>query len=636
MEKRNEKDRLLQLLRQKNDWVTSKELSELMDCSIRHVRYLVSSLNKDGEAVLSSDKGYHYNPAFSYSAVNSDVPASATEREQYIIEKIVIRNKTLDIDELIDQLCVSDTTFRSELNSIRKKLSDHRIYLKTKNNKIFAVAKDSDRSAFSMSMIKSELKNNSFSLENTQRFFNNVKLKDIRQIVLGVLSKHEYYLDDYSLMTYIIHLALCIENHKVGDGDTSDYYKDLISANSDDVIIQIISEVFEELSKYYKGTTFTREDIFEASMLMTTRIINRSSKDEKQSLESIVGKETADLILKIVQDVNRVYSIDLDNEKFLYRFAIHVKNAIIRARSDISISEGQFIDLQEGYPFMYLIARYIAYKIDKETHIKLSDNEIAYIVLHIGAIIEEATSQKEKLSCIVLAPDYYVIGKNLCNRITQSLGDILIISQLITDYDKLKYELNGIDMVISTFDINFDELPVLRIAPFPSGKDLEQLRNDVFSQKEQKNRNEFLNKISRFTNKDLLYLDTDFKDYSEAIDVLCADLYKKGLVLKDFKEELMEHEQIAYSSYNNIAIAHSLNNKDIASFIAFALNRTPIRWGDNDVELVLIVSLKEEDRKQFREIFQFFSKAILNESFMKELRKVRDYDGFMQVIYNNN
>ncbi len=636
VKKGDDRNRLLLILKQNNDWLTAKELAKLTDSSVRHVRYLISSINKEGEIILSSDRGYHYNPDSTVSNISEDIPANATERQQYIIENTVIRNKQLDIDETIDFLCISEATFKTELNEIRKDLSTYKIYLKTKNGKLYAVANDADRAAFSMSVIRDELKNNSFSLENIQRFFTRVELSDIRQIVTGVLARHQYYLDEYSLMTYTIHLGLCVENHKVGDGDTSRYYKDLIEENSDDVIIRIITEVFEELSKYYQPTFFTKEDIFEASMLMTTRIINKIAADEKEGLDAIVGKDMAEMILRIIKDVDRVYSIDLSSEKFLYRFAIHIKNAIIRAKTNVPISEGQFSDLQQGYPFMYLVARYIAYKINEETGVVLSDNELSYIVLHIGAIIEEAEMQKAKMSCIVLAPDYHVIGKNLCQKITRSLGDILIISQLITDFDKLKNSLSGIDLILSTYEIDFDRLPVLNVRPFPNANDLEELRSAVFKQRELSDRNIFLNKISQFTEPDLFYIDTGFKDYIETIDTLCEDLYQKGLVQKDFRDELIAHEQIAYSSYNNIAIAHSLNNKDISSFIAFDINKTPIRWGDNLVDLVLIVSLKEEDRKEFKEIFQFFANAIGNETLVKDLHKVNSYEEFMQVIYKYN
>ncbi|MBQ1307872.1 MAG: PTS sugar transporter subunit IIA, partial [Erysipelotrichaceae bacterium] len=69
---------------------------------------------------------------------------------------------------------------------------------------------------------------------------------------------------------------------------------------------------------------------------------------------------------------------------------------------------------------------------------------------------------------------------------------------------------------------------------------------------------------------------------------------------------------------------------------AFDINKTPIHWGDNDVQLVLIVSLKEEDRKEFREIFQFFSKAISDETSIRELHKVRNFNDLIQIIYKHN
>lgn len=627
---------LIIVLKQHNEWMSASEIGALLSKNSRQIRYLISQINNGETIIESSSKGYRVIDGYNIDFDDyMQIPESANDRKQYIIEKIIIHHDSLDIDELREYFCISDSTFKNEIQQIRKSVEPLNIHIKTKNNRLFAIAKDRDRQFFALNVVKDELKNNSFSLDNVQRFFNKVHLDAIKQIVFGILNKYEYYIDEYSLTTYIIHLALCIENHKTGDGETTDFYKEIIS-NSNDVIIQIVTEVFEELSKYYSDSKFTKEDIFEASMLMTTRIIDRSTKPDNYSLEALVGKETTDLILEIIKRVNRIYSINLYDERFIYRFAVHIKNALIRARSNLIINDNQILNLKEEYPFMYQVAKYISYIINENTGIIMNNNEISYITLHVGVLIEEATLKREKLNCLVVANDYYVIGKNLCNKLSDSLSDLLTIDSLVTNVDEINKRSKYIDIILSTFKINIDSTPVIYVGPFPNANDIEKLRSSISNQLDIKKKKSLSINLKRFIKDELFYPETDFDTPADALTSICDDLYSKGLVLDTFKNELFEHESIAISSYNNVAIAHSLNNTDISSFVAIAINKKPITWGVNNVRLILIISLKNEDRKEFKEIFRFFTSVISNGKIFEKLHDIKSTDDLIDIIYENS
>ena len=81
MEKQNERNRLVQILRQKNDWMTSKELAKALDCSVRHIRYLISLINSESEIILSSDKGYRTEAGEEKKLTESGIPADARQRQ---------------------------------------------------------------------------------------------------------------------------------------------------------------------------------------------------------------------------------------------------------------------------------------------------------------------------------------------------------------------------------------------------------------------------------------------------------------------------------------------------------------------------------------------------------------------------
>jgi lichenan operon transcriptional antiterminator len=139
------------------------------------------------------------------------MPGNYEERKKYILEKILLSQQCPTIDSLSDRLCISPLTLQNELSRLRTELSELGLHLKIKNNKLSIIGLDRDKRRLILDLINNELENSSFSLEEIQEFFSNVDLKNIKKIVLNVLKENEYFLDDYSLLNYILHIAIFIE-----------------------------------------------------------------------------------------------------------------------------------------------------------------------------------------------------------------------------------------------------------------------------------------------------------------------------------------------------------------------------------------------------------------------------------------
>lgn len=68
-----------------------------------------------------------------------------------------------------------------------------------------------DKRAVILSLINEEIKSSYFSLERIQEIFTSVSLARIKQLILQVMHRYEYFLDDYSLLNYVLHIALTVE-----------------------------------------------------------------------------------------------------------------------------------------------------------------------------------------------------------------------------------------------------------------------------------------------------------------------------------------------------------------------------------------------------------------------------------------
>lgn len=629
---------VINLLRENRTWITCSHIADKLNLEPRSVRFIISKINKQKHIIVSSNKGYLLKEDIETEIVHSrtNIPSDHEERKKYIFEQLIILNKSLNIDDLSDYLHISPVTLKNNLPDLRKELADYKLHLITKRNNMYVIGKDRDRQKFAVKLIRDEVEHSSFTLGNIQQFFQIVNLVDIKNLVIGVLSKYQYFLDDYSLLNYILHLAVCIELNR-NDNQKQTTNHSTLSINNlkldvSDEIIMMVKEIAEYLNITY-GACFSVEGIAEASILMTTRIVPRlSNAFDFDNIGQIVGEDIKALIIDIMNSVYETYSIDLCNQHLMVRFALHLKNLLVRVNNNMSIKNGQFVNIKNEYPFLYDISVFISYIITNRMHCVLTEDEIAYIALHMGVMIEQNTTFQEKLSCVIVSTDYYAIGRMLFKKISSTFSQSLFIQNLLTDLDKIDSRASDIDLIISTYPLLDTKLPCIVVGPFLSESDISEIHNKIEVIKQSKRKNYIQSKIEIFLKKDLCFFGRDFKTAEDAIEVICNYMIEKQYVESSFKKEIYEHENIAPSSYGNIAIAHTFSNTDLFSMIAMSINPTPITWGDNEVNIVFIISLNQKDNRLFRDIFKFMTDIVSNEQALSRILKATNYEELMEIF----
>ena len=182
----------------------------------RQVKYSVAELNKEyGALILSSNKGYKIDKLKAAQILSflpsQTIPASYEERKRYIINTLLLQNQRMSISDLSDKLCISPITLQNELSRMRTDLMQFHLNIHTKNDMVNITGLAKDKRAVILSLINEEIKSSYFSLERIQEIFTSVSLARIKQLILQVMHKYEYFLDDYSLLNYVLHIALTVE-----------------------------------------------------------------------------------------------------------------------------------------------------------------------------------------------------------------------------------------------------------------------------------------------------------------------------------------------------------------------------------------------------------------------------------------
>ena len=631
---------IISYLSRQSGWTPAAEMADFFHVSVRTLKNRIYQINAafDG-VILSSNRGYQLDTGRGSEMVRAltqknDIPDSYEKRKEYILKSLLLDKTELRISDLMETFFVSDATLQKDISKLRSELAEERLILRTKKEQLLIVGSGADKQKFILKMIQREINDSSFSIQKTQKMFTTVNLMQVRKIVTGVLGKYEYFLDNYALLNYVLHLALTIElknenpeNQVSGSVIKADYV-----IPKDDLVQQMILEIYEQLKKLY-NTEYTLEDIIQASVLMSTRVTFRNlSSMTYEQIRPYIDENIPPLLEDIILAVQKNYAIDLGDDGFKVRFALHLKRLLVRLENHIQITNIQFDNIKNEYPYIYAVALSISKIIINRFGYPLPEEEISYIALHIGVLIEEKNALNNRIRTLLVCHDYQDIAKNVFKKLNAAFSESLFITDIATDLFGIK-DFSKVDFVISTSPVS-DQIatPNCVINPLLPERDMQRIMTYIKEIRSTLLRERLRERIIYFFKPDLFFADSSLRTDKDIIETLCDEMIAKEYVSKDYKEQIYEHEALSPSSYGKVAIPHPLSSAPDSSVIAVSIHSKPVQWGMNEVYLVFMLSLAERDKELFQDVFSLISRIIGNEELLRKILQVQSYDEFINII----
>ena len=639
----NNKKQITNFLINQSDWVSSTELSLRTAIAERKIKYAINRINLEyGDIIQSSKKGYfietkNIEQAKQIFEGEKEAPGNYEERKKAILIKLLMGKQELSIDDLTQSLYISKNVLLNELSKIRKELKPYHITIQTKNDVITLTGESADKKKLILDYLNKELETSFFCVDNIQAFFEGIDLYVLKDIILTALSEYGYYIDNYSLINYIINLALLILFGKTRINVSED--PDLPKTTHDSMpapMRDIVDNIYTRTKEAYDGYQFNKKGFYEISIEILTRLVPNAIDSMKiDDEDGFLGDDIKVIMDKIFKSVYKTYAIDLRSEIFFTRFSYHIKNLMTRVEQDIDVNMHMSSSIKRTYPMVFAIAVHIAKLIRPGKSSFISEEEIALIALYVGTIIEEKKGLDEKLSCIIITPDYYIVRESIIKNFRDVLGKYIYIRDIISDMNEIT-TLNDYDLVLSTIplDITFS-IPFLQINPIMNDEDIKNILSYVDVVKKIKEKKIIRNKISHFFHEDVFFTDTTFKMSHEVIEYVCDLMVSKHYADSNFKEKIYQHEEIGSSDYGVVAITHPLDNDCNYSAISVLIQKDPIKWGRNDVNIVFIFTLRDIDGDLFKDVFGLILDLITDKQHFEKLLEINDFNQFVNMILEN-
>ena len=646
---KKEKQIIQYLIKDKDKFVTSKELAAQLGCSDRTIRTyyktLVEKLDFYSGIDLISKQGYGYK----LDIVDDDTYADFLEenhinahhnnyqnitdisdRYNYLLNKLLFEQNEIYFDDLADELFVSRSTLSSDFKKIRQKFKPYHLKIESKANKgVYVLGQERDKRRFIMDyFIDSGFINTMHSYVDNELLNQKISFEELTIIVLDGLK-----LSDFVIQNLVIHIALAIR--RITEGFR------ISKVSEDELVLRGLAErqIAENILKRVSVSTHIDFPADEVDYI-TLHLVSKghgSACHISEVLQEQIRQELIDSIDQINPTVKNDFQL-------IEGLLAHLSTMFIRLQSRVVMENPLTAEIKANYRDMYQLAERVVANMPTFSAYTLSPDEIAYIALHFMAAKERYKEQR-KYNVLVICATGYGSAQMLKSRIENELGNLVSITDVIGYYEINDEKLKGIDFIVSSIALSnlIFNIPVFTVSVFLNDEELKDIKQGI------SNLNRSLANVENRQSE--LSVSDVFDDYfSEDYFFLLSDASKEEVLQKlaqsisqneneQFEERLlnMMKQRESMSSIvfgKNIAVPHPLKAVGSKHHFAVAIVKNGVKWDEQylSIKIIFLMSMSIHDNDGLPELTSAIVDLVDNPKLQEQMLACQSFDEFKKIF----
>ena len=628
------KESLIDFLQTQQDWVTSSYLSELFNTTSRTIRNYVVRINKENsqELIESSYRGYRFNKMIDNSS-HSTKDKLISNRPLFIIRKLINSKNKFNFYDLAAELYISESTLYNDLKQANNFLEDFSLQIIRAANHVHIKGSERNKRKLIYHLLSIENKNNFIAFAESG-LISEIQVREhkynLKDKVLQIFNQNNFHINDFGLNNLIIHILVIVDRIKKGkqisETISLDKFKDSpfyhVSNHLKELIESTFKIIISDAEHYYLILIIASNSNPYDYTLITA-----------ENIKYYIDEHYITVANTAVKRLEEIYYLEPFDNSFMVSFTIHIANMIQRAHENLFMKNPLTMKTKTRYPLIYDMAVVLTSEICAMEEISINEDEITFIAFYIGTYIEKRRNKNQKITCSYLYAKYHDMHVPALSYLKECFKDDLEFIKVIPANEILQSHIDS-DIIISTIDLDIDtKAKFIQIDIFPSKQNIDLIQHEIIVIKKQKKKVSVNQNIKRFIGGELFKKEFYTKDEFEMIHVLAKECYEKGLCKDSFKDEVIERENLSSTSFNNfVAVPHSLKHSALKSFMSVVINKNSMQWGDNSVNIIILIGISEEDRSAFREIFNDLIIILCDPIYVNQIIKSNDYNDFIETL----
>ncbi|WP_140920842.1 BglG family transcription antiterminator [Limnobaculum xujianqingii] len=619
-----------------SETLPQEELAKRFDVSTRTIRTDVAALNDvlaSYGASVTYERGLGYRlkvddpQAFAALPMQKyevkSIPRTAKERVDALLLKFLMASLPIKLDDIAEEWFVSRGTLQHDMTSVREQLSKYQLTLDT-------VPRQGIKLAGGESAIRACITDilwHQFSMENERSLNNfkqeilaNIDLTYIEKVLQNSVNRFDIRLTNEGRQYLIINCAVSIlritRGHEIVSYDAE---------GIDGVIRSTASEISKGFVYFLGNDVSFAEEEYLSVQISARRIPNHVASAEPESESN--SDELVDYILTYINDS---YNYDLRNDtKLKTDLSTHLAAMLTRVRYQINSKNPLLSDIKQYYPFAYDVTLSAMANVEHKLPYPINEDELGYLAVHIGVGLERNYSVG-----YTRHPHALVVTDSGNSTVR------MIEAKIVREFPQLKLsrvidlqEYEGLasvdeDFVITTVRLTEKDKPIVKIAPFPTPYQLEQVgRLAMIDRTKPYILERFFDERHFMIVKGKMTQEALFKK-------VCKKLEVDGYITKEFYPSLVERESIVSTLLGEgIALPHSLGLLANKTVVVTILAPNGIEWSKDKKETANVIFLLAISRAEYEEAMAIYDLFVtfVREKATKRLLNSKSFNDF-QVI----
>lgn len=576
-------------------------LAKQLHISLRTLQSEVKMINQNQQPVLilSDNQGYHFNPLASLPT--QVIESNKDELAQELLRKLLLEETRYEIDELADEVYLSTSALLQRLKYLEDSLHQHHLQLKKEKHHVWIEGTELDKRRMIRYLIYQDAQPVFIDLETCANYLPDMDILRIRDIILQAIHHYNCYVEDAYASNLMINITIAL--YRIRSGFPIESLEETHQDIQEHLLeYKIAKEICDHYANHW-SLPFTQQDIRYIAMLILGQVKPELLHKQIGQRGCAIDQQFQDQVKDILLKTFNYYMLHIDCDTFLYNFVLHVDALIKRASTHQHASNAIVENIKSTCPFIYDVSVFLAKQIEDQFHIQVTDEEIGFISIHIGFVIENSTKDSDKIKVLLVCNEYHHILDTILQKLKENYAQTIEITNVLSNFTQDHLE-SSVDLIISTLPIKIIGKKVVIISPFYTMMDhlhVDQAINACLQEQKMRKDQQLL--LSYFHEK-LFFKRHDLKQKEEVIQFLGQKIIEFGLAKEGFIESVWQREQMSSTCFfDTFAIPHAIELNAQKTMFCVLVNESGIKWDEHEIHLVFMIAVQQKDRKQFMKIY---------------------------------
>ena len=612
-----------------NETLPQEELAQRLSVSTRTVRADITALNAlllhyGAQFILTRGSGYQlvihdptrYQTLEESAPKAQHIPRTAADRIHFLLVRFLTSAFSIKLEDLADAWFVSRATLQGDMVDVRERFQRYQLTLETRprhGKKLFG-SEVSIRACLTDLLWELSQPGPLNPLIGEEAFDASVPTL-LAGVLQETLTRHHVRLTDAGERFICLYGAVAVR--RVSEGyPLADFSAEDVAQNVRDAARELANTMQQLAGKLLAPAE---------EEWLCVHLAARQVQDVDPGTISADDDEA--LVNYILRYINQQYNYNLLDDAQLHADLLtHIKTMITRVRYQIMIPNPLLENIKQHYPMAWDMTLAAVSSWGKYTPYAISENEIGFLVLHIGVGLERHYNiGYQRQPQVLLVCDTSNAMVRMIEAILQRKYPQLEIAATLSQREYEQREEIAEDFVISTVRISEKEKPVVTIAPFPTDYQLDQIGKLVLVDR---TRPWMLNKY--FDEAHFQVIDTPM-DQQALFAMLCQQLQQEGFVGAEFHGSVVEREAIVSTMLGDgIALPHALGLLAKKTVVYTVIAPHGIAWGDETAHIIFLLAISKSEYEEAMAIYDIFV-TFLRERAMTRLAATRSFAEFKAV-----